>query len=309
MTITERDMTAKSSRHLPNSSRPPGRLALKWFLTLRWHLLALFLSDLGRAMVMDKYSAFTTDNGYDPSPHGTNALTRLADSMVRARDTHVALRQRLDIVVSELVESALIARSSGTVRIVSGPIGLGRDVRMAWSRLVALRTSPVDWIEVRGVDLDPSDTVLERASALAADELVPLQTYRVDMLSPDALTACLGRDVDVFNCIGLSTWLDADSLLKLITTLRATLTPNGVLLIDNWRPHQGSKYVDLLEMPARYPTDEQFETALAEAGFEIEQKRVTANDVVVVYRARSAGARTDSAMSREHWTGDPYDES
>ena len=39
-------------------------------------------------------------------------------------------------------------------------------------------------------------------------------------------------------------------------------------------------------MPARYVTDANFESTLKRAGFAIEQKRVTPNEVVVVYRVR-----------------------
>lgn len=285
MTQTNTRIENTRPRHLAIDRDSPSTLALRWFFTLRWQLLALFLSDLGRSMIYRKYDAFTTDNGYQTSPRGKNPISRSVDRVVRRRDTHVALRQRLDLVVSELVESTLARRGQAGVRLVSGPVGLGRDVRSTWDRLGRLGTGPETWLEVAGVDLDASNTVLAEASRQALAASVPLETYRADLLDSRAVTRAVGGSVDVFNCIGLTTWLDEQGVGSLLGAIGETLAPRGCLVIDHWRQHSGSKYVDALQMPARYLTDGEFEAGLIEAGFEIEQKRATANGVVVVYRA------------------------
>ncbi len=278
--------TQHQARHRATRTHGPVTLAARWFLMFRWHLLALFLSDLGRSMVVRKYDAFTTDNGYDAAGRGGNPFTRLIDRIVRSRDTHVALRQRLDIVTSELVEVVLSRRRRGTVRLISGPVGLGRDLRQTWSRLEALGTHPEGWLEVTGLDLDAGGGVLEEASRLASHGRMPLETFRVDLLDSDAVTRTVGEPVDVFNSIGLGVWLDALGFEGLLGSVRSVLETGGVLIIDHWRRHGGSRYVGALQMPARYVTDTEFEAALAGAGFVIEQKRTTPNDIVVVYRAR-----------------------
>lgn len=275
-------------RHRTDRPDSPRRLALKWLLTLRWHLLALFLSDLGRSMIARKYDAFTTDNGYSDQPKGWG-VARLIDGVVRKRDTHVALRQRLEIVTSELVETSLAKRGKDPVRLVSGPVGLGRDVRQAWNRLESLGSSPSAWLEVIGVDLDASDEVLDEASRLAEQEQIPLQTYKQDLLDPQGLIDSIGGPADVFNSIGLTTWLDSSALDRLLASIVLALEPGGSLIIDHWRRHRGSKYVDTLQMPARYLTDYEFERALRRAGFTIDQKRVTPNRVAVVYRVSPQG--------------------
>lgn len=282
------DNPPSGPRHRKSRQKSPGRLAVRWFVTFRWHLLLLFLSDLGRAMIRYKYDAFTTDNAYSARPVGGNLVTRAIDSIVRRRDTHVALRQRLDIVTSELVEAALSKRGDGVVRLVSGPVGLGRDLRQAWSRLEKLDTRPESWLEVFGIDIDASGTVLEEASRLASEMSVPLQTYRRDLLRDTALAKLVGGPVDVFNVVGLTTWLDEQSLQSLLVSVRLSLSPHGVMIIDHWRGHDGSKHVGDLQMPARYVTDDEFEAALVSAGFAIQQKRVTGNEVAVIYRVRSA---------------------
>lgn len=273
-------------RHQTDRQKSPGRLAWSWIVTFRWHLLALFLSDLGRSMINRKYDAFTTDNGYSARPVGGNPVTRAVDSVVRRRDTHVGLRQRLELVTDELVTTTLARRGYGEVSLVSGPVGLGRDLRQTWARLEHLGTAPVDWLDVSGVDIDASGTVLSEASRLAEEQAVPLQTYQADLLDADGLAEVVGGPVDVFNTIGLSTWLDESSLATILESIRSCLSPDGVLIIDHWRQHAGSKYVTALEMPARYVTDDEFEATLEAAGYVIEEKRVTANEVVVVYRAR-----------------------
>ena len=265
-----------------------SQLAWHWLVTCRWQLFALYLSDLGRSMIACKYDAFTTDDAYDPKPRG-RGLARLVDRVVRNRDTHVALRERLDLVVGELVESCLARKDKGAVSVVSGPIGLGRDLRSAWSRLSDLRTAPIAWMDLRGFDLDASESVLAAASSLAAHDQIPLQTFQLDLLDTTRVADVIGDGVDVFNCIGLTTWLDEPALGVLLSSIESTLTEDGVLIIDHWRRHGGSKYVDALQMPARYVTDAEFETSLSDAGFEVERKRVTANGVAVVYRVRIRG--------------------
>ncbi len=261
------------------------RLALRWIFTFRWQLFALFLSDLGRSMIDRKYDAFTTDNAYSPTPRGAGRLERVVDGIVRGKDTNVALRERLEIVTGLLTEAALTKRADGPVRLASGPVGLGRDLRQTWTRLRSLGTRPRQWLEIVGVDLDASSTVLDEAMRLATAGGIPLVTRRLDLLQP-GIASDIGGRVDVFNSIGLGVWLDEDQLRNLLWTIRSALADDGILVIDQWRRHGGSRYVGALQMPAHYITDERFESALIAAGFVIEEKRPTENGVVVVYRAR-----------------------
>lgn len=279
-------VAATTARQRTEAPASPSRLAIRWMLTGRWHLLALFASPLGRAMIRSKYDAFTTDAAYDPTPRGSNPVARMIDGIVRRRDTHVALRQRLRIVTEELVDVSLVERGDGPVRIVSAPVGLGRDLRQAWGRLETLGVEPSAWVEAIGIDLDERGTVLERAARLASAEHVPLETHRADLLSRDAIEVVPAGSADVVSSIGLSVWLDDEGLRRLLETARTMLRPGGTLLVDHWRPHGGSRYVGALEMPARYLTDARFETAVSGAGFGIESARSTENGVLAVYRAR-----------------------
>ena len=145
-------------RHRTTTPDRPAKLAIKWLVTFRWHLLALFLSELGASMIARKYDAFTTDNAYSAQPKG-KGIPRFVDWIVRRRDTHIALRQRLEIVTSELTEATLAHSRRGNVRLVSGPVGLGRDLRQVWARLSSLDTNPEEWLEIIGVDIDASRTV------------------------------------------------------------------------------------------------------------------------------------------------------
>jgi hypothetical protein len=279
--------TTHPSRPQHVVGRPSGRrrLVIRWIATFRWHLLALFLSDLGSSMIDRKYDAFTTDNAYCPTPKGAGRLGRLVDGIVRRKDTNVALRQRLEIVTGLLTEATLAKRTNGRVRLASGPVGLGRDIRQTWARLRSLGTRPTQWLDVVGVDLDAGSTVLDEATRLATAEGLPLAARRLDLLQP-GIASDIGGRVDVFNSIGLGVWLDEDQLRSLLWTVRSALNSDGILVIDQWRRHRGSRYVGALQMPASYITDERFESALAAAGFAVEEKRATANGVVVVYRAR-----------------------
>ena len=47
-----------AARHAATASSTGGQLARRWLLTLRWHLLLLFLSDFGRGRYLPQVRCF-----------------------------------------------------------------------------------------------------------------------------------------------------------------------------------------------------------------------------------------------------------
>lgn len=261
-------------------------LARRWVRQGKVWLLPMLLSDYGREIVERKYDAIATDHAYDVRPAGRlGPIGALVDWIVLHQDIHVGLRQRLAIVVEEVAAAVRDRRDGGArpVRLASGPCGLARDLRLAWRELGA----PSGELELIGLDLDPSGEVLPLAAERAARDGVPLRLARCDLLDHAALAARLGhRPVDVFLSIGLTVWLEPSELAVLLAGFRTSLTPGGILIVDNFRAHGASRFARDLEMETRYHAPAVFERALREAGFVIEAARETANRVNVVYRCR-----------------------
>jgi hypothetical protein len=263
------------------------QLAQKWIRSLKWHYLLLLLSDYGREIIEHKYDAFTTDRAYENQPSGKGVIGKLVDWYVHQLDIHVGLRQRLAIVVDELATAAPEFRETRTplVRIVSGPCGLARDLRLVWARLRAEGKAPHNWLQVIGVDLDLEDNVLPEAQRLAGSAEIPLNLIKCDLLNSVGLKASLAP-MHVFLSIGVTVWMDPQTLTQFLRSVHTLSEPGGLLIVDNFREHKASRYAKDMEQNPRYHTDADFERCLTTAGFEIEGKHATKNGINVVYRAR-----------------------
>lgn len=280
--------TTSIGRHADAARTSGDELVRRWLRQGKVWLLPLLLSDYGRDLIERKYDAFATDRAYENRPSGRlGAIGKLIDWIVLRQDIHAGLRQRLPLVVDEVSKAVSDAweRGQPSVRVVSGPCGLTRDLRRVWWSLGA----PNGRLELLGLDLDSSGDVLSVAARLAEAEGVPLATSRCDLLDHAAIDRGLGgRPADVFLCIGLGVWLDPSDLAHLLKGLHASVAQDGLLIVDNFRAHGASRFAADLEMKTRYHSDADFEDALRDSGFAVEAMHETDNRVNVVYRCRKA---------------------
>ena len=282
------DTKENPGRHAAIATSSPSRLAWRWFITFRWHLLRLFLSDCGQDLIQRKYDAFTTDRAYENRASGRFLVGKLVDWLVQRQALHEALRQRLQIVVPELVRLAAEFENQGKapVRVVSGPCGLARDLILT-AKMIREKGPLSGRIEFWGVDLDFSGEALPEASRRAKDAAVELQLMKADLLDPASLVeAFAGKPVHVFNCIGLTPWLDLDDVDRLFSTARSLLEPGGAMIVDMFHTSPQSRSGADFEIATYYHPDDDFEETLRRAGFDIERRQETANRINVVYTAR-----------------------
>jgi len=288
MTVEKHKQTAVA-HHASAARTTPGKQAWQWLRQGKLHLLMLFLSDFGRDIITRKYDAFTTDRAYVNKPSGIGLVGRMVDRMVLKQDMQVALRERLDIVQAELT-TALIAAServADKVRVASGPCGLLRDLTRTWTGLEQQGRNPANWLDISGFDLDERGDVINEAQLRAASAGMPIRLVEHDLLDVDGLHGYYGhRPVHVFLSMGLTVWLDPASRLRFLRGIHDVMAPAGVAIIDNFREHDASRYLKAFEMEAWYPSDEEQESQLREAGFEIDNKRESSNGVSVVYVVR-----------------------
>lgn len=277
---------ARVGRHADAARTEPGALARRWLRQGKLWLLPLLLSDYGRDIVARKYDAISTDRAYANHPSGRlGPIGTLIDWIVLRQDNHAGLRQRLELVVDEIVLAATSAWAGGaeSVRVVSAPCGLARDLRRAWAML----GRPARRLELLGLDLDASGEVLPAAARLAADAGVPLRTARCDLFAEGDLARTLGaRPADIFLCIGLSPWLERPDLNRLLGSIAGAVADGDILILDRFCAPRVERFARDLEIHTRYHSHAEMLTALADAGFRVEAARQTKNGISVVYRCR-----------------------
>lgn len=282
---------APVGRHADAARTRPRALIRRWARQGKLWLLPLLLSDYGRDIIARKYDAFSTDRAYENRPSGRlGPIGALIDWIVLRQDNHAGLRQRLDLVVDEIVlaVASTWAGGSDAVRVVSAPCGLARDLRRAWDTL----GRPAGRLELLGLDLDASGEVLPATTRLAAVAGVPLRTARCDLFAEGDLARSLGgRPADVFLCIGLSPWLDRPDLNRLLRSIAEGVADGGTLILDRFCAPRVERFARDLEIHTRYHSHADMLTALADAGFRVQAARRTTNGISVVYRCRKV-ART-----------------
>lgn len=281
---------ASVARHSAEARTPVWRLVLGFALRARWRYLLHLPSNYAWMVAARKYDAITTDRAYDNAPSSwLGPLGRWADRRVLEYPVHVALRERLEVVTAGLaseIESRLDA--DRTVRVLSAPSGLGRDVRQALSRLRE-RGVDLERVSVSCLDLDASGEVHDaarehfRAAGLAAT------FHRLDIFDEGAIRELAGPGFDVVNCQGLTAWLDFPEVARLLRVFAGVLRPGGVLLIDNFAPHAHSSMAHDLEMRVRYHNTMLLRASLREAGFREIEERTSSQRIVTVYTCRRAG--------------------
>ncbi len=282
----------RAARHREDVRRSFAALLWKFFWTLRWQYFPLLLSDYGRALVRRKYDAIVTDRAYENRPSGwLGPVGALVDRYVLNFPTHVALRQRLRVVVEELKAAARRRGGSagGEVRILSAPCGLARDLITAASEL---RESDRTLARLRlvGIDLDETGEVLPLAAERARQAGVEITFHTADLFDEARVGALVGEvGFDVVNCIGLIAWLDLPDVERLVRHFRERLLgADGTLIADNFLPHP---YVSLgrqLEINSRQHDPAALAATFERAGFFVDRATTTANGANTVYVLRPA---------------------
>jgi hypothetical protein len=284
----ESTTTRRGARHTSAAHTPPWLLTTKFMLGLKWRYLANFPSDLAWMVLRRKYDAFTTDRAYDTQPRSwLGPLGNWADRRVLDYPVHVALRQRLELVTEELT-GAVISRlddTSGSVRVLSAPCGLGRDVLQAAERLRDADASLVNRLDIHCLDIDAAGDVIPEARRRFEGAGVAATFHRGDLFETPAIVE--GEpDFDVVNCIGLAAWVPIDEVRRLTTFFRGdVLARGGTLLLDNFAWHDHSAMGADLEIDTVYHPPREFEAAIEGAGFRIERARETAKGVCTLYVA------------------------
>jgi hypothetical protein len=241
----------------------------------------LLLSDQARSILRRGYDAFTTDRAYASSPHGwMGRLGRAADRRVLAMPVHVALRERLAIVVGAL-ERAIRGSTSKPVRVLSAPCGLIRDISTA---AASVSDVTVLWI---AQDLDDRGDVIPEAIRRSRASALDVAFVRGDLFDSKTENR-LGRHgpFDVVSCIGLTAWIGLEEIGRLAGMFHRLLAPGGTLLIDVWGESTDSALARALELPVNYHDPLVFGRTLEREGFVVEERCSTSGEVNTLWILR-----------------------
>ena len=282
--------TVSNARHAATAHTPPWRLTLKFMTRVQLRYLARFPSNHAWMVLRRKYDAFVTDRAYENQPRSwLGPLGRSADRRVLDYPVHVSLRQRLELVTSELTEavSTRLEDAGATVRVLSAPSGLARDLVQTSARLRERDPGALARVDLHCLDIDAAGDVIPEARRRLTAAHVDATFHREDLFSAGELRAMVdrGERFQVANCIGLTAWVSIDEVARLARSFRELLEPGGTLLVDNFAWHDHSAMGADLEIGTVYHPPAEFVAAVEGAGFRIDAVRPTANEVCTLYVA------------------------
>lgn len=282
--------TVSNARHAATAHTPPWRLTLKFMTRFQWRYLARFPSNHAWMVLRRKYDAFVTDRAYENQPQSwLGPLGRWADRRVLDYPVHISLRQRLGLVTRELSDAIAMRLGDGaeTVRVLSAPSGLCRDLIQAGDRMRDRDRRALDRVDWHCLDIDAAGDVIPEARRRLTAANVEATFHREDLFAAPELRALAagGERFHVVNCIGLASWVSIEEVARLARSFRDLMEPGATLLVDNFAWHDHSAMGADLEIDTVYHPPGEFVAAIEAAGFRIEATRPTANTVCTVYVA------------------------
>ena len=288
--VEEREAAAKHHQDVTK-----GLGGISWHFVTRvgkWQYLPMLLSDYGREIVRRKYDAIATDRAYENTPSGLlGPIGAWVDRQVLDLPLHQDLRHRLRFVVEGLKEQAQVhaQQGDGTIRVLSAPCGLIRDVVTTTSELVVEDPQVADRLEFHALDLDPTGEVVPMARRRAEEAGVKAYFHQANLFDQELVTATLpSSGFQIVNCIGLTPWITLGEVESLIRFFHdRVLVPGGTLVVDNFTEQARSPIADDLEIRATYHEPDKFVAALEANGFRLVSTQTTANKVNTVYVATS----------------------
>ena len=281
-----------AARHARNVTEGVGPLAWRFFVKLKWQYLPLLLSDYTREILRRKYDAIATDRAYENRASGILwPVGHALDRAVLNFPVHAALRQRLQIVTGLIEEETLRhAEHSATVRLLSAPCGLARDVITSAQRLSQEHSLGAGRLELFGLDLDASGEVLPLAGHRARSSGVDLRLARADLFNAADVGSTVGPTrFHVVNSIGLTAWVDIGEVALLARTFHGVMTPGGSLIVDNWAKTKHSSIAEDLQIYAVNHDPGEFVETVTQEGFELDRSLSTNKSVATVFVFRRKG--------------------
>ena len=231
----EREAAAK---HYQDVTKGLGGISWRFLIRGKWQYLPMLLSDFGREIVRRKYDAIATDLAYENTPSGLlGPVGAWVDRQVLNLPLHQDLRHRLRFVVEGLMEQSQVhaQERDGTIRILSAPCGLTRDILTTKTELSTEAPDIADRLEFHGLDLDPTGEVVPIAQLRAKEAGMGASFYQANLFDQESVKEVLPIDegFQIVNCIGLTPWINLEEVEYLIRFFHDLL--GMVFDIEGWK--------------------------------------------------------------------------
>lgn len=233
----------------------------------KWYLLPAYAiartSDLAREGMDNSGSFRFADHIYRAKPSGRFGIGWLLDALLLALPASRSMRERYlhsrFHIATELRRGAATGES---VRILSVPCGIARDLVGGANDAWLGTLSPISNARLIGLDLDPE--------ALALSKSLAGRERSFEFIEGDALDeSSYPRDLDLIVSTGLGEFLDDDELQRFYSACFAALHPGGRFVTSGMsRSRLADRLLrELAELHTRYRDADALTAVLRKAGF------------------------------------------
>ncbi len=255
----------------------------KWFRGA-WRELTFVLSNLGRLLLKEGYSAGVMRVIYDQDEKDYGLL----DRVFLAYPLHRAVYDRLQILTRRIkLELEERLKSGRGVRIFTAPCGFAYDVFRPLAEIRSEAPELVRNAEIVAADLDPHGVLGNELTERALEMGVVFHFLRGDLTAEET---CVSAEVmapfDIVLFVGLSSWLPKPQAVRHLRWLRGRLREDGLLFTDSFTADAFALSGRYVGYKANYYTPEAYRALVDYCGFDglraaVESGRDAINHVLV----------------------------
>ena len=298
----EKAPRAEWAKHRSRARTDLRCLLHSWLLTGKWYYFFLLLSETGRLLAREKYSAFAIDRVYANDPAGFGWLGRRLDRYLLDLPVHRAVRDRFAFVTRNLAMAIESRLDSGlaAVSVVSVPCGLVRDLCTVYASLRLRHADVGQRLKFYGLDLDFEGRVLDEAQRRAQAADVPIQLVQSNALDESTWWWLHEQEgsLSVVNCIGLTPWLSPEELKSLLRRFAESLCDGGYVLLDRFNRGRHSRLGEEAQIHACYHTNENCLDYIRGSGLTVQSCEMLGDGEGIGYLLR----KLPTACARRNWS-------
>ena len=235
-----------------NFTRRSASIARKLVRDRAYHLLPIYgllrLSDLANEGVQHSGSFRFADHIYVGAASGRTPFGRWLDARLMSMPAARAFRRRCD-GAQRVVRRALERSGARTLRVLSVPCGIPRDLVELTDTLTRERPELLSRLEYHGMDIDPAAIEAARAVAVRCGAAA-VRFHRGDAMNERDYPA---GSFDVIVSTGLGEFLDDDELAVFYASVHRVLEPGGIFYTSaTARDRRSDFLLGLAELEVHY---------------------------------------------------------
>lgn len=235
-----------------NFTRRSTSIARKLLRQGAYHLLPIYgllrLSDLAKEGAQHSGSFRFADHIYVGAPSGRTPFGRWLDARLLSMPAARAFRRRCD-AAQRVMRQALECSDARTLRVLSVPCGIPRDLVELTRTLTRERPDLLVRLEYHGMDIDPH--AIDVAREVTRDcGAATVRVHQGDALNESSYPT---GPFDIVVSTGLGEFLDDDELAVFYACVHRVLAPGGTFYTSaTRRDHRSDLLLKLAELEIHY---------------------------------------------------------